>query len=185
MEHNAYNAFDPNLSSDFPARKWKVDRQPPLKVAPKMLNEMKNKVFAGVCIRKYKARAIKQWWCARIHIFKMDGWARDSNELYGNISCQGRGGRLVKKFLTRELEACLLSLSLAHRWGGREFFSVLQWGRRSGRYHQPSQSGHELWLSVFLKVADLEDLGWRALSLALICRKYFPAHSGAFPPLPG
>jgi len=29
MEHNAYNDFDPNLSSDFPARKWKVARHPP------------------------------------------------------------------------------------------------------------------------------------------------------------
>lgn len=25
----------------------------------------------------YKARVIKQWWCARIHIFKMDGWANE------------------------------------------------------------------------------------------------------------
>jgi len=40
------------------------------------------------------------------------------NELYP-AEAEEDGGevRLVKKFLTWELEACLLSLSLARRWG--------------------------------------------------------------------
>lgn len=84
----------------------------------------------------YKARVIKQWWCARIHIFKMDGWANEwiiwkyaptlrMGRASGGVKKKVRGirrgdtwqdcceARHVKKFLTSGLEACLLSLSLA------------------------------------------------------------------------
>lgn len=100
----------------------------------------------------YKARVIKQWWCARIHIFKMDGWAnewiiwkyaptlrmgRASGGVKRGIRRRGNTwqdcceARHVKKFLTSGLEACLLSLSLAP---ARQhiFHSPLDWAGGGG-----------------------------------------------------
>lgn len=104
----------------------------------------------------YKARVIKQWWCARIHIFKMDGWANEwiiwkyapnlrMGRASGGVKKKIRGirreggntwqdcceERHVKKFLTSGLEACLLSLSLAP---ARQhiFHSPLDWAGGGG-----------------------------------------------------
>lgn len=189
MEHNAYNDFDPNLSSDFPHRE--NEKSLPSSI---LQAKIRNKNIQYTWNIKHKqsnnddAQEFTFW---KWKWMNSRGWAgcwagRRMNymEIYileGRISPRMRWwmrrARHVKKFLTWELEACLLSLSLARLRVSLGVPWIFQRPPKSGRCHpkQTATTPMNYGCQFFLRWPK----GWEAkeaLSLALICRKYFSAH---------